>query len=254
MDQWGSNAGWETCKTSAMMMLMVRNPPVVQYAGQCRHQERRLPRPGSEVCFLWSTHARIWLRIWRWRFWWQNDNDNDNHQKLMKTWGWPKEDNKDLSTALARQTSCRWPELKLLPPSFNSVASSMSSPHMVILVKNHLILWLQWKQAIPTLQGTIPIAITLTITNNTNNNNNTNSLEDAVQFLLFHPLPGVEVEAERARKDHGVLPIKCLSDWRYLLATRWKRTWGTIVIDLLSCCNPNLVVSTPSKKTFNSSQ
>ena len=55
---------------------------------------------------------------------------------------------------------------------------------------------------------------------NGNTNNNTDSLEDAVQFLLFHPLPGVEVEAERARKDYGVLQIKCLSDWWYLLATR----------------------------------
>ena len=34
------------------------DPPVVQYAGQCHHQERRSPRPRSEVCFLWSTRIR----------------------------------------------------------------------------------------------------------------------------------------------------------------------------------------------------
>ena len=78
MDQWGSNAGWETCKTSAMMMLMVRNPPVVQYAGQCRHQERRSPRPGSEVCFLCSTCNKCGCD-YEYR-----DSDDKNADKIAK--------------------------------------------------------------------------------------------------------------------------------------------------------------------------
>ena len=125
----------------------------------------------------------------------------DDKMTLMMTIA---KDDDNLSMALARQTSCRWPELKLLPPSLSSVASSMSSPHIVILVNNCVI---TRKQA----------SNTNSLRDNTNSN--TDSLEDNVQFFLLYPLPGVKVEAERARKDHGVLPIKCLSDGRYLSAT-----------------------------------
>ena len=168
-----------------------------------------------------------------------------------------KDENENLRTALARQTSCRWPELKLLPPSFSSVARPMSSPciklsnimssycHIFIESSNNCIV--SWSCDCILILWSVAI--------------NTNSLEDAVQLLLLHLLPGVKVEAERARKDHRVLPIKgeILLSWSFSHKLHciwwstpikgWCWTCGTIVIDLLSCCNPNFAVSTPSKKT-----
>ena len=39
----------------------------------------------------------------------------------------------DLRIALAKQTSCRWPELKLLPPSFKSASRGIARPHIDLL-------------------------------------------------------------------------------------------------------------------------
>ena len=78
----------------------------------CRHQERRWLRPRSEVCSLWQQDHNYW--------------SFDYFLKMIPNYH--DDDDANLRTALARQTSCRWPELKLLPPSFSSVARDISSP------------------------------------------------------------------------------------------------------------------------------
>ena len=83
----------------------------------------------------------------------------------------------------------------------------------------------------------------------------TYSLKNALQLFFFNLLPGVEVEAKRARKDHRVLwkfdSNRCELSFDFAFnTTRKHRTCGTIVIDLLNCCRPNNAVSTPSKRTL----